>query len=458
MTFQIGDFREQSEVNVELEEYAEQNSKKADDLPLEPKSHEKIPLFFIPGVTGNYREFTALGFTLQPSAPKRPLVIYRDDRYYRNESFSTLQQNARAVVKKMKAIMPTNQTIYLIVGYSFGCPLAFEAAKILRAKGQQVDLFLIDGPSPEAAKQYLNDKKNSNEITLNLVEIFNYAALSSNLLLTKEHILQQVPNNIDEFSLEEKIDAIIRAIKNFDNLEDEEESFILNGSMQVAKENLLSLLNYSNQHIYNKVPKIRLLITEETAKKYGPDGGWLQYTQMLDLSSSEESQQLYHQKHTTLLSDASASLIAKEIETFISPYNNKGAYFSLAVDITLQKLQRLQKKMKLALDPKRLDSSTSEPDYSSPLSEGTTSDSDAYYSSDEENGLSASPPTTPGLVTGTMSPTATGTITPPASGAVSPPAKGTLTPPLGNSAVSFFKTPTLVITSPSPTLTGRPGH
>lgn len=287
-----------------------------------PSELDQVPLFLIPGITGNGTEFQSLIEKLRSSGDKRPIYVWYDPaiaadlkgRPYRENL--TLQEQAKLMAECMKdRLPPTGLSPYVMISFSSGCSLSALAAQLLNAEGQVVKLFLIDGPSPEVARKYFSSSSES--VTTDLINIVKYAA---KLSVKPEHLDDKLSFNLNldlnkliKKSPLEVMDLAAQAIRSQYGYIIRDDFF--RTSLKVAKLGIHNLMTNTIESPSHKIEKAYALITQETAKKYGaPHLGWDKYAETLSLFNDNE---LRSQEHTALLNDdGGASRLASKIKRF----------------------------------------------------------------------------------------------------------------------------------------------
>lgn len=215
-----------------------------------------------------------------------------------NLKADSLAEKAGPLVKELTEGSNTqNHPPVWLIGYSFGCSLAYAVAVQLKQLGYDPHLILIDGMSPKLAYQYFNTKHPN--ATKSIIKILQAAAplhgLDSKLILHdldsklvkkksslyqemlalhKEPVLDQI-NKITEKIIEQNSKVPTYKIENFKE------------SIKVVKKNLLLLSNETALDNSEKLSKINVFMTEDMKNNYAqalnldPDslihGGWDDY-------------------------------------------------------------------------------------------------------------------------------------------------------------------------------------
>lgn len=329
-----------------------------------PPEHDLVPLFLIPGITGNGTEFQSLIEKLRSSGDKRPIYVYYHPaivpdlkgRPYKENL--TLEEQAKLMAECMKDRLPPGLTPYVMISYSSGCSLSALAAQLLNAENQVVKLFLIDGPSPEVARKYFSSSSDS--VTTDLINIVKYAAKLSittdqtdeqfnfNLNLDLNKLLKKSPLEVMDIVAQEIIDQY-GEIVDYD--------FFIK-SLKVAKLGIHNLMTNEIKSPSHKIEKAYALITQETAKKYDAQYlGWEKYAETLSIFKDNE---LLNQEHTALLNDnGSAGRLATKIKRFTSRELTLGVMLDLHLEYIRTRF----------LSPKPVYSTASQPSSPSHLAE-----------------------------------------------------------------------------------------
>lgn len=267
----------------------------------EPERQDQPPIFLIPGVLGNMNELKNLVTNLYvKNKGKNAIYVYQDGRLENQTTGSTvpmeltLEEQAKLIVNEMPAV-PFQPFPFLLVGYSYGCALSAYVAQYLQALGHEPHLVFIDGPSPEASRNYFNLNKAS--ATKDLISIVNYAAELSSL--KSNHFDKEDIKTLAKKGFENRFKTISQAITNEQELTTNDNHLQFYRYLDVAKQNLKNL--YAKNKISVILEKINLIITNETKTKYvSPSGGWEAYAkQVADITTES----LANQTHTELLSE-----------------------------------------------------------------------------------------------------------------------------------------------------------
>lgn len=183
-----------------------------------------LPIFLIPGILGFNDDFKSMAEHLsQLSQRKRDIYLFHDTRNQLLENSTpdfnekvklSFDEQASQIAEKIMAKLAESEydeddTIPVVIGaFSYGCPLAALAIKIIKeAKpNTSITLYVIDGSTPECAANYFQNKE-SDALNLNLIEVVNYACIKAGyvqLISNDDHLL----NILKTLSLEEKLNAL----------------------------------------------------------------------------------------------------------------------------------------------------------------------------------------------------------------------------------------------------------
>jgi amino acid adenylation domain-containing protein/FkbM family methyltransferase len=125
-------------------------------VPIQPHG-SKRPFFAVHPAGGQVLTYAPLSRHLGPDQPFYGLQApYFDDE---QQTYARLGELAAAYVEAIRLVQPEGP--YLLGGFSFGGVVAFEMARQLRARGEDVALLaLLDTPSPVFVRNYQKDNGN----------------------------------------------------------------------------------------------------------------------------------------------------------------------------------------------------------------------------------------------------------------------------------------------------------
>jgi len=270
-------------------------------LPI-PTMPNQVPLLLIPGILGNPAEYQELVETLRDMGDNRDIYIWCNPQITGNANFedydqSSLQKQALLIAESIRKLGLDPSVVLLMVGFSYGCGLAAAVANIL--SGIDIELFLIDGPSPDCAKEYFS--RPSLSLTTDLSNVVKYATtLSAKNVNFKEENISFPSEYLESLVLlspAECIDALAKVIiENCSSVIDEDQ-FAKN--IKIAKQDIYNLINAPDQLFDSKFHKIISLITNQTAAKYNDKfGGWKRHAETLSVI---DDPLLVDQDHRALL-------------------------------------------------------------------------------------------------------------------------------------------------------------
>ncbi len=120
-------------------------------IPIQPNG-DAPPVFAVPGAGGNVLSLRPLSKAL---GEQRPLYALQSVGLDGNsEPFSTIEQTARANVEALKTVQPIGP--YSLIGHSYGGVVAYEMAKQLIERGEDVaSLVLLDSIAPSVMQRGL---------------------------------------------------------------------------------------------------------------------------------------------------------------------------------------------------------------------------------------------------------------------------------------------------------------
>jgi len=257
-------------------------------IPSIPAMPDQVPIFLIPGILGNAAEYRDLIETLRDLGDYRDIYIWCNPQIIgnlegANYDQSSLQKQALLIAKSMRKISVhySSASPYLIAGYSYGCSLAaLVADELKKNNADDVELYLIDGPSPDCAKKYFLTPSLS--LTTDLASVVKYAASLSaenihfkeeNIILTPEYL-----NSLVSLTPAECIDKLAEfIIKNCLYIDIEQ----FQHNIKIAKQDIYNIINSPDHLFESKFHKIISLITNQTAAKYGEFGGWKKHAEEL---------------------------------------------------------------------------------------------------------------------------------------------------------------------------------
>lgn len=266
---------------------------------------DQSPLFIFPGILGNKSELKNLVEHLHKRITGgREIYVYNDPRLGTEEcnliaEFS-LEEQAKLAFNEMPTL-PFTPFTFFIIGNSYGCLVAAQFANLLQQSGHNTHLFLIDGPSPLVAKEYLF--RHPISATIDLTFILNYAAQLS--ALKKRQFLQEEIKLIAGKPFAKKFEFIFQSIINFQTETKDENLIQFDRFGRVVKQNLINF--YAENKISSHLPKIHLLLTNETIAKYGFSSaycGWDAHAKEVHLIKNAD---LANQTHVLLLSERNSN-------------------------------------------------------------------------------------------------------------------------------------------------------
>lgn len=261
---------------------------------------DQPPIFLIPGILGNLSEFKNLISSLYKlNEGKNAIFAYQDTELSAFSNDSTIESISTSIAEEMIQSIPGFKPFpFYIVGYSYGCVIAVYIAQLLKNAGHDPHVILIDGPSPQASKNYFSLEKNSNA-KKDLIAIVNYAAEISLLkpVVFNDKTISELPIN----SFDACFDAIIKIILSQQDVSTETSLNAFNCFVQGAKQKLKDLI-FNEHKILTMLEKIHLILTEETQAKYRTTtmGGWEDFAkEVINITSDDMSKQ----SHQVLLTE-----------------------------------------------------------------------------------------------------------------------------------------------------------
>lgn len=296
-----------------------------------PEQPGEIPLYLVTDIFENPYTFQSLAEQLHKVTQGRPIYIYMSDITLPDQHDAyTLENEAELIVKELQSVVPYNQAPYALIAFSKGCTIAAKAAKILEQHGQDAYLFLIDGPTPEVAKQYiLQPSANLTKDIYNMV----YTAKSLAGITTFKESENQDPSQLINLSM---IDALKLAASRITDLDfpssKEEVEFIR--YIKLVERWFYHLARHSLS-----VPspylscQAAVVLTNATKEKYCTrDGGWAKYTPALTLI---EDNLLAGVDHLSLMNN---EYCATRLAQYIMAFINSQPVFTQSDQLTYYKI------------------------------------------------------------------------------------------------------------------------
>lgn len=310
------------------------------------KLHQPTVLIF-PGIHENNVEVKYLGEEVN----KRGEVINKKNGSCRliftyngtinkDTNATSLEEKTKPIINELLNEQPPYKPYPIwLIGYSYGCTMAYEVAVRLKNYGFDPHLILIDGVAPRLAHQYF--LSNHPSVSTDIVQLFNSAA--SAFKLNGISLAGEELEKLNALPLPMKIDFPMGPIlaKNKNDSKDRLDKFIQSGNR--VKQNLNTLFNPSCLNLpdaSSKLNKINVLMTKETQIKYANAlkipidslvwGGWDEYANSLEgweqyktyPDLQETIQHLINEPHTSLMKGQNcenlAALLTISINTEVS--------------------------------------------------------------------------------------------------------------------------------------------
>lgn len=275
-------------------------------IPPIPTMPNQVPLLLFPGILGNPAEYQELVETLRELGDNRDIYIWCNPQIAGNANFedydqSSLQKQALLIADSIRKLGLDPSVVLLMVGFSYGSGLAAAVANILKKNNPSIDieLFLIDGPSPDCAKEYFS--RPSLSLTTDLSNVVKYAATlaAKNINFKEENIVftSEYLESLVSLSPAECIDALAKVIiENCHSVIDVDQ---FTKNIKIAKQDIYNIINAPDQIFDSKFHKIISLITNQTAAKYNDKfGGWKKHAETLSVI---DDPLLIDQDHRALL-------------------------------------------------------------------------------------------------------------------------------------------------------------
>lgn len=240
-----------------------------------------VPVFLVPSVYGDGNEFQYLIARLQSINPKRPIYFYKDEmltEQQREKGYSSLTMHGKSIAKQIATILKTTSTDPVLIGYSYGCMLATEAAKYLSEAGANPHVYLLDGIERETSKQFYT--KNKDASTPEICIMVNMAAKMLGLSMcdfTEEDInsakyLLNIKERANYFYT--KIVAQNKPSQGEISAQQKQMLLLFKKQFDVICQNLQNLSNTARLH-ERKLRHLTAILTRETTNKaQKTDAGW----------------------------------------------------------------------------------------------------------------------------------------------------------------------------------------
>ncbi len=106
-------------------------------IPLQPHG-SRIPFFCLPGADENPLYFLCLAQSL---GPDQPFYVLRDPRSLEERGVYTVEETVERLIAVLKSVQPEGP--YIVGGHCYGGIVAFEMARQLVARGDQVGLVVL---------------------------------------------------------------------------------------------------------------------------------------------------------------------------------------------------------------------------------------------------------------------------------------------------------------------------
>ncbi|HEU5281656.1 MAG TPA: thioesterase domain-containing protein [Gammaproteobacteria bacterium] len=276
-------------------------------------SPNNVPIFLIPGIHGKSHELTPLAQALLTQSPHRPVYIYNYDPTQSSiKKEPTLVEQAKIIADQINDLMKMSTMPFALGGFSYGCMLAVEVAKL--APNKRIPVFLLDGVAKEATRKYYL----SAEATHDMVAIVNSAAKMCGITpatITPESI-RILSNSVDPVRrLENLHGCVVKSNTHPETNPTTADSFNspLTPYLQIlatVKHNFRCIRNSIDETLPETLPQLYLLLTNETKQKANlADGGWRKHAQQLySLAGHPELNAL---SHLDLLKPENAATIAR---------------------------------------------------------------------------------------------------------------------------------------------------
>lgn len=240
-----------------------------------------VPVFLVPSVYGDGNEFQYLIARLQSINPKRPIYFYKDEMLIekqREKGYTSLTLHGKSIAKQIASTLKTTSIDPVLIGYSYGCMLAAEAAKYLSEAGADPHVYLLDGIERETSKQFYT--KNKEASTPEISIMVNMAAKMLGLSLcdfTDDDInsAKRVLNIKERANyFYNKIVAQNKPSQGDVSPEQRQMLILFKKQFDVICQNLQNLSNNAKLHD-RKLRHITAILTRETTDKAKkPDAGW----------------------------------------------------------------------------------------------------------------------------------------------------------------------------------------
>jgi thioesterase domain-containing protein len=302
---------------------------KQEKLSSEAKNTKQaIPIFLIPGVTGNSAELQNLADKLSLKYPNNPVYIYHNERLLPEDlrtkygkSPITIDELAKDIVKYIKRLLPAGLPLH-IAGHSLGAVLAVKAGQIAKDELDiEVIASVIDGPAPSESQRFL--VPNNKKATTDLKRIMSFTGTQTGLRETEIDLKDGDPIFEQEINDQLKQMATRLFSLNFDLVPEKMSSFSV--STGIVRTNIDGLLSCSVDYIPTvtsakkspQLDEIQVLSTEETRTKFDlpPDLGWKAYAKFLSTEPVEGT-------HTSII-DYKATVVPELVGACFADQNAK---------------------------------------------------------------------------------------------------------------------------------------
>lgn len=317
-------------------------------LTVEPN---QIPIFLIPGITGNGQEVYKIAEEINKKrGGKTPVFIYSEvgDQTDESPDDSLLNLSQDQLAEKMlKEILDiTNNARFdiQIAGFSSGAIIGSMLSKKLKESGHDAHLVAIDQPDMKSVTKYIAE--DSDSLMTDLAKVVNMAAHLSGM--------QQVTFNEDQingarnyWSLKDRLNFLGNILLRNQTVSDKQESTF---SAYIAR--AVRNLNYPDVRQSPEINSIHTIFTKSTALKYGADpenwqeydGGWGEHCNK-DKLVTHHDEYLADKNHLDLLDGECANRVATIISDALRQDPRK--LFTKQVAFLQQELEAQQKRQKV---------------------------------------------------------------------------------------------------------------
>lgn len=285
-----------------------------------------VPIFLIPSVYGDGNEFQHLIAKLHAENSERPIYYYRDELLTNTSTPVSAQESltmhGKSIAKQIANILKTKDTNPILIGYSYGCMLAAEAAKYLLQEGADPHVYIIDGIERETSKSFYN--KNKDESTLEISIMINLAAKINGLneckFTTDDIDSAKLILNIKEragYFYHKILEQNKPAHSDVHPMQNQKLA-LFKKQFEVICQNLHNLSN--NKRLRDQqLPHLTAILTQETIKKVqANDAGWGKIAAGGKLRTIQSSEAIVAASHLDLVRDTRPDGLTAQIANYLA--------------------------------------------------------------------------------------------------------------------------------------------